>query len=84
MIFLQIYLITCIPALGTLIYSIWDDIRCHRGLSKPDSKFGYHWQWPEWFGFTQILMLLQITPVANLFFGWYLYIGLTYDHLTKK
>ena len=84
MIYFQIYLISCIPALWTVIWSVYEDIQCHRGKKKPDHKFGYNWQWPQWFGFTQILIVAQLMPVANLYFGWIMWTWIAWDAAIEK
>ena len=84
MIYFYAYLISCLPALGTTIYTIWYDIQCRRGKKKPDFKFGYNWQWPQWFGFTQLMIVFQLIPVANLYFGWVMMIWLIWDEVTDK
>lgn len=84
MIYFQIYLISCIPALLTLIFTIWYDVQCYKGKKKPDSKFGYNWQWPQWYGFSQILITAQLIPVVNLYFGWFMMTWLVWDEVTEK
>lgn len=75
MIYLQIYLISCIPALLFFMMTAWEDIQCLRGKKKPDHKFGYNWKWP-FQSLTPIMFASMLIPVLNLYTGWWIVGGL--------
>jgi len=77
MIYLKIYLISCIPALLFFLATVWEDIQCYRGLKKPDHKFGYNWQWPLSTGsMTPFMCAAMLIPVLNLYTGWFIVGGI--------
>lgn len=75
MIYFQIYLISCIPALLFFLMTAWEDIQCLRGKKKPCHKFGYNWKWP-FNSFTPFMCLLMLVPVLNLYTGWWIVCGI--------
>lgn len=76
MIYLQIYLISCIPALLFFLATVWEDIQCYRGIKKPCSKFGYNWKFPLDQHMTPFMCASMLIPGLNLFTGWWIVGGI--------
>lgn len=75
MIYLQIYLISCIPALLFFLMTAWEDIQCLRGKKKPCHKFGYNWKYP-FNSLTPLFTASMLIPVLNLYTGWFIVGGI--------
>lgn len=76
MIYLYVYLISCIPAVLFTLATVWEDIQCRRGKKKPCHKFGYNWTWPWTQRMTPLMTATMLIPVLNLYTGWFIVGGI--------
>lgn len=83
MIFLQIYLISCIPALLFFMATAWEDIQYLRGKKSPGHKFGYNWAIPVQ-SITPLMTATMLIPVLNLYTGWFIVGGIIMTEIKER